>query len=120
MSYPTVPKPGQSHFDLDQPHVDHLRRLNELRRELPALRRGRTEIRWEKWHEPGLFAFARKLDAGDERGAQGVEAEVIVAINPYGETMRAHHFVRPPDLRVPRAPCSSACCGRASALCWHR
>ncbi len=98
LRYPSVPHPGQSHFDPKSALYGFVRRLASLREEIPALRRGTTEVRWERWNEAGLFAFARKLE----------NDEVITVVNPTNERLGARDLrldprvYRPGDVLVDR------------------
>jgi glycosidase len=50
-------------FNMTQPLFQHVARLNNFRRLYPSLRRGTHLNRWNNPNGPGLFAYARRLDA---------------------------------------------------------
>jgi glycosidase len=56
---PTAPSVGDN-FNMTQGSYQHVNRLNNLRRNYPALRRGSHENLWQSG-SPGLFAYARRL-----------------------------------------------------------
>ncbi len=70
---------AQSNFDARHPLYRLLRRLGDIRRNTPALRRGSTVVRATA-DKPGLLAFSRILDG----------REVLVALNTSKEPVTAN------------------------------
>lgn len=70
-------------FDVDSPSFKVLARFQQLRKELPALRRGDQFVRWSDPWGPGVYAFSRIY--------QG--QEVLVVMNTADEARSADMFV---------------------------
>jgi neopullulanase len=77
------PSVADDGFDRGHPMFQHLKIMNQLRKDLPALRRGEQYVRWSDHKGPGIFAFSRIYDG----------QEVLVAINTSAEPREAEMFV---------------------------
>ncbi|MBI5624211.1 MAG: hypothetical protein HY924_10560 [Elusimicrobia bacterium] len=70
-------------FNEDSPTFQQLKRLMQVRKELPALRRGAQYVRWADQNGPGIYAFSRIYNG----------QEVVVVMNTAGEARFADFFV---------------------------
>ncbi|MBI4676664.1 MAG: hypothetical protein HY748_03700 [Elusimicrobia bacterium] len=70
-------------FDQSSPTYRQLQRLMRVRKQLPALRRGRQFVRWADQNGPGIYAFSRIYEG----------REVVVVMNTAGETRSADFWV---------------------------
>ncbi|MBI5884353.1 MAG: hypothetical protein HZB91_14755 [Elusimicrobia bacterium] len=81
-------------FDQSSPTFQHLRKLMQARKQLPALRRGAQFVRWVDQNGPGIYAFSRIYKG----------QEVVVVMNTAGEARSADFFVdndlSPPGTRL--------------------
>lgn len=74
------------YFNTDSDTYKLIASLNEIRQENPALMYGTQR---EMWAAPNLYAFSRRIDDGENEGA-----EVICAFNNSGTTQSANMQIR--------------------------
>lgn len=81
-------------FDQASPTFRYLKRLMDVRKDLPALRRGKQFVRWADQYGPGIYAFSRIYKS----------QEVVVVMNTAGEARSADFWVdsglSPPGTRL--------------------
>lgn len=107
-------------FNMTHPAFLHIARLNNLRRLYPALRTGAHINKWNNSTGPGLFAYARRLDAQEvlvvlntagssqvlpERSSLYAPGTVLVNLLATNETITVNASTNTPSISVPGTGC---------------